>query len=95
MVGNFVLRRRVSNVKLLRQPIASNVTYDIGTPTVYLRIYKRKFLTLSNQTSRYIRKSIRISLIIYVMINFSFSLQLSERHFIGLSKTLNFILILV
>ena len=34
------------------------------------------------------------SLIIYALANFSFSSQLSERHFIGLSKTLNFILIL-
>ena len=35
----------------------------------------------------------RVSLIIYVLTNFSFSLQLSEIHFIDLSKTLNFILI--
>ena len=34
-----------------------------------------------------------VSLIKYVMTNFSFSLQLSERHFISLSKNLNFILI--
>ena len=34
-----------------------------------------------------------VSLIIYGMTNFSFSLQLSERHFIGLSKTLYFIII--
>ena len=32
-----------------------------------------------------------VSLIIYIMTNFSFSLQLSEIHFIGLSKHLNFI----
>ena len=50
----------VSNVKQLRQPITSNVTYDIGAATVYRRVYWRKFLTLSNQTSRYIRKCIRI-----------------------------------
>ena len=31
--------------------------------------------------------------LIHVMTNFSFSLQLPERHFIGLSKNLNFILI--
>ena len=30
-------------------------------PTVYCRIYSRKFLTLSNQTSRYKSKCIRIS----------------------------------
>ena len=33
---------------------------DVGFPTVYRRIYRRKFLTLSNQTSRYIRKCIRM-----------------------------------
>ena len=33
-----------------------------------------------------------VSLIIYVMTNFSFSFQLSDGHFIGLSKYLNFIL---
>ena len=53
----------VSNVKQLRQPITSDVTYDVGAPTVYRRIYWRKFLTLSNQTSGYIRKCIRIRFI--------------------------------
>ena len=33
---------------------------DVGFSTVYRRIYRRKFLTLSNQTSRHIRKCIRI-----------------------------------
>ena len=33
---------------------------DGGFPTVYRRKYRRKFLTLSNQLSRYIRKCIRI-----------------------------------
>ena len=33
---------------------------DVGFATVYRRIYRRKFLTLSNQTSRYIRDCIRI-----------------------------------
>ena len=33
---------------------------DVGFATVYCRIYRRKFLTLSNQTSRYIRECIRI-----------------------------------
>ena len=36
---------------------------DVGFATVYHRIYRRKFLTLSNQTSRYIRECIRISII--------------------------------
>ena len=58
----------VSNVKQLRQPIISDVTYDVGAPTVYRRIYWRKFLTLSNQRSRYIRKCIRIHLNIQLCI---------------------------
>ena len=33
---------------------------DVGFATVYRRIYRRRFLTLSNQTSRYIRECIRI-----------------------------------
>ena len=28
-----------SNVKPLRQPVTSDVTYDVGAPTVYRRIY--------------------------------------------------------
>ena len=32
----------------------------VGFPTVYSRIYRRKFMTLSNQTSRCICKCIRI-----------------------------------
>ena len=35
---------------------------DVGFPTVYRRIYRRKFLTLSNQTSRYIRSALECSL---------------------------------
>ena len=37
---------------------------DVGFPTVYLRIYCRKFMTLSNQTLRCICKCIRILYII-------------------------------
>ena len=33
---------------------------DVGFPTVYCRIYCRKFMTLSNQTSRCICNCIRI-----------------------------------
>ena len=50
----------VSKVKQLRQPITSNVTYDVAALTVYRRKYWRKFLMLSNQTLRYIRKCIRM-----------------------------------
>ena len=50
----------ISNVKQLRQPITSDITYDVGAAIVYCRIYWHKFLTLSNQTSCYIRKCIRI-----------------------------------
>ena len=50
----------VSNVKHLYQPITSDVIYYIGAPTVYRRIYRHKFLTLSNQISHNIRKCIRM-----------------------------------
>ena len=50
----------VSNVKQLRQPVTSDITYDVGAPTVYPGIYWRKFLTLSKCMSRYIHKCIRI-----------------------------------
>ena len=39
---------------------------DVGFATVYRKIYRRKFLTLSNQTSRYIRECIRINIWIFV-----------------------------
>ena len=43
------------------QPMKSDVTYnDVGFPTVYRRTYCRKFMTFSNQTSRFICKCIRI-----------------------------------
>ena len=59
----------VSNVKQLRQPITSDVTYDVGA---HRRIYWRKFWTLSNQTSRYIRKCIRIPIQIISRVTHSF-----------------------
>ena len=40
--------------------IISDVAHDVGFPTVYRGIYCRKFLTLYNQTLRYICKCIRI-----------------------------------
>ena len=49
-----------SNVNQLRQLITSGDTYDVGAPTVHRRIYWHKFLTLSNQASRYIRTCTRI-----------------------------------
>ena len=43
------------------KPLASCIySLDVGFPTVYRRIYCRKFMTLSNQTSRCICKCIRI-----------------------------------
>ena len=58
----------ISNAKKLRQPITSDVTNDVGAPTVYCRIYWRKFLTLSNQTSRYNCKCIRISVCLRLLV---------------------------
>ena len=46
--------------KAARHQTKGDVTDDVKLfPTVYRRIYCRKFLTLSNQTSRYKRKCIR------------------------------------
>ena len=47
--------------KAARHPTKGDVIDDVKLfPTVYRRIYCRKFLTLSNQTSRYKRKCIRM-----------------------------------
>ena len=47
--------------KAARHPTRCDVINDVKLfPTVYCRIYCSKFLTLSNQTSRYKIKSIRI-----------------------------------
>ena len=51
----------VSCVKTKRQPMKVTLRDDIWFPTVYCRKYCRKFLTLSNETSRYICKCIRMS----------------------------------
>ena len=40
----------------------------VGFATVYRRIYRRKFLTLSNQTSCYIRECIRICIVFMVYV---------------------------
>ena len=50
----------VSCVKSNASQWEATLRDDIGFATVYRRIYRRKFLTLSNQTSRYIRECIRI-----------------------------------
>ena len=50
----------VNDVYSLHWPITSAVAHDVGLPTVYHRIYCRKFPTLSNQTSRYILRCIRM-----------------------------------
>ena len=38
---------------------------DVGFATVYSRIYRGKFLTLSNQMSRYICKCIRMTIMLF------------------------------
>ena len=50
----------MSDVNSLYWPSIGDVAHDFGFSTVYRGIYCLKFLTLSNQTSRYIRKCIRI-----------------------------------
>ena len=48
--------------KAARHPTRCDIINDVKLfPTVYHRIYCRKFLTLSNQTSRYKIKCIRMS----------------------------------
>ena len=48
--------------KAARHPAKCDVINEFKRfPTVYLRIYCRKFLTLSNQMSRYKSKCIRMS----------------------------------
>ena len=49
-----------SCIKPLASCIYSPVNNDVGFPIVYRRIYCRKFMTLSNQTSRCICKCIKI-----------------------------------
>lgn len=53
-----------SNVKPYTSQSEATFHNDVCFATVYCRIYCRKFLTLSNQTSHYIRRCIRISNII-------------------------------
>ena len=50
----------VSDALHLHGPSISNVNREIIFSTVYHRIYCHKFLTLSNQTSHYICKCMRI-----------------------------------
>ena len=55
--------------KAARHPTKCDVINDVKLfPTVYRRIYCRKFLTLSNQTPRYKSKCIRI-VIIFLPVN--------------------------
>ena len=49
---------------------------DVGFPPVYRRIYCRKFMTLSNQTSRCICKCIRMTFINTSMIRIMFEVYL-------------------
>ena len=51
-------------LNMVRHPSKCDVINDVKIfPTVYRRIYCRKFLTLSNQTSRYESKCIRIPVV--------------------------------
>ena len=52
-----------------------------GFPTVYRRIYCHKFLTLSNQTLRYIHKCIRIIGFGDHSIDFVYSIFMSNLNF--------------
>ena len=59
---------RCKPLKAARHPKKCDVMNDVKLfPTVYRRIYCRKFLTLSNQTSRYKLKCIRIVVYLILM----------------------------
>ena len=55
------IKRLASCIYSLVNQWKTTLRNDVGFPTVYRRIYCRKFMTLSNQTSRCICKCIRIS----------------------------------
>ena len=64
LVSNWNVVSRIKPYKGVRHSTKCDVINDAKLfPTVYPRIYCRKFLTLSNQTSRYKTKSIRINYI--------------------------------
>ena len=64
LVSNWSFASCIKLHKGVRHPTKNDVINDVklfSTVHVYRRIYCRKFLTLSNQTSRYKSKCIRIS----------------------------------
>ena len=83
-VGNLVYGYSLSNVLLqsrlkscikphkgVRHPTKNDAINDVKLfPTVYRRIYCRKFLTLSNQTSRYKSMCIRIDIYRVILVHF-------------------------
>ena len=61
LVSNWSVASCIKPHKGIHHPTKNDVIYDVKLfPTVYRRIYCRKFLTLSNQTSCYKSKCIRI-----------------------------------
>ena len=61
LVSNWSAASRIEPYKGVRHPTKCDVINDVKLfPTVYRRINCRKFGTLSNQTSRYKSKCIRI-----------------------------------
>ena len=61
LVSNWSLASRIKPYKGIRHPLKCDVINDIKPfPTVYHRIYCRKFLMLSNQTSRNKSMCVRI-----------------------------------
>ena len=56
-----------SCIYLLVNQWKATLRNDVGFPTVYRRIYCRKFMTLSNQTSRCICKCIRMNILLMLL----------------------------
>ena len=61
LVSNWSVASNIKPHKGIRHKMKHDVINDVKLfPTVYRSIYCRKFLTLSNQTTRYKSKCIRI-----------------------------------
>ena len=72
LVSNWSIASRIKPYKSVRFQMKCDVIDDIKLfPTVYPRIYCRKFLTISNQTLRYKNKGIIIMVFHALMLNMS------------------------
>ena len=67
LVSNWSVASCIKLHKGVRHQMKLDVINDVKLfPTVYCRIYCRKFLTLSNQTSRYKASALEYSIYLYI-----------------------------